>query len=95
MSDGLSVSRALRAELRMGIASARSASHSSLIAFAPMACSLATACIMMRCADGDAGGEGVVRRKREKRADMVGVAVELREGIQSMGSGHVKRVSGF
>lgn len=40
---GVSVSRAAKADSRIGMASARSASHSSLMALAALACSLATA----------------------------------------------------
>ena len=43
ITTGVSVFRAERAELRMGMATARSASHSSLMALTPLACSLATA----------------------------------------------------
>ena len=40
---GVNVSRAAKADSRIGMASARSASHSSLMALAALACSLATA----------------------------------------------------
>ena len=43
MSDGVKVLRAAKAASKIGIASAKSASHSSLIPFATLACSLATA----------------------------------------------------
>ena len=43
LTAGVSVFRAVRAELSIGIASARSASHSSFMALAAMACLLATA----------------------------------------------------
>ena len=42
LTAGVRVLSAARAELRIGIATARSESHSSLIAFAAFACSLAT-----------------------------------------------------